>query len=307
MTVLQLISSGGGFYGAERVSVTLAAELRTLEVEVIVAAFRNTGKAIHLEVLDQAKAAGLATEWIDCKGRLDRKAITTIRDMIERHGVDVVHSHGIKADLYALLAGRGTKARLVSTCHSWTMDSPKHWLISVLDRLLLRKFDAVAIVSESLHKRLWRLGIAAEKIHVVHNGIDCVPFVAISGPDVRRRAAETQEVLVGTVSRLVPVKGLQYLLEAAAVLLHEFPLTKFVIVGDGPESEPLRRRAASLKIANSVHFAGNRNDMVEVYSSLDVFVLPSLSEAMPMALMEGLWPQGLPCGRVSGVDRFPAW
>jgi glycosyltransferase involved in cell wall biosynthesis len=90
------------------------------------------------------------------------------------------------------------------------------------------------------------------------------------------------------MARLVPAKGLKYLLDAAAILLRDFPLTKFVIAGSGPELESLERQASGLNIRESVEFAGIRTDTPGTYASFDVFALPSLFEGMPMALMEAM-------------------
>lgn len=286
MRVLQLMSSGAGFYGAERVCVLLSAELQQLGVDTVVGAFRKDGKTAHRHFVEQALQAGLQVTAIDCKGRLDANAVSTIRTLVSRHKIDIIHGHGIKSDLYAYLASRGGNVRLVGTCHSWTTDSAVTWGISIADRLLLRNFDAVAIVSGTLRKRLRRLGIRRERIRLVENGIDCAPFALASCNRPRRGAGSP--FIVGTVSRLVPVKGLRYLLAAAAALLKEFPWTKFVIVGDGPELGNLQRQATKLGIDQNVEFVGIRRDMPEVYASFDAFALPSLSEAMPMALIEAM-------------------
>ena len=286
MRVLQLMSSDAGFYGAERVCVLLSAELQRLGVNTVVGAFRNYAKAAHPQFLEQAQQAGLQVAAIDCKGRLDANAVSTIRTLVSRHKIDVIHSHEIKSDLYAYIAARGGNVRLVGTCHSWTTDSARDWAISIADRLLLRNFDAVAIVSETLRKRLRWLGIKHENIRLVENGIDCAPFALASRN--RQRTGPGNLLIVGTVARLVRVKGLKYLLAAAATLLKEFPRTKFVIVGDGPELSTLQRQAIKLGIDQNVEFVGTRRNMPEVYASFDAFVLPSLSEAMPMALIEAM-------------------
>src|SRR5437016_3373239 len=88
MNILQLISSGVGFYGAEQVVVTLSAELAKLGRHVTVGAFLNGAKPRHLEVLDVAKTYGLETAEISCSGRLDWKAVGAIRTLVRRHAID---------------------------------------------------------------------------------------------------------------------------------------------------------------------------------------------------------------------------
>src|SRR5262249_17918458 len=96
MNVLQLISSSLGYYGAERVVVTLSSALEEMGVTSVVAAFDNTSKEKHTEVVDEAGRLGLRTEAIPCQGRVDWNAVGMIRKIVERHNIDVIHCHGIK-------------------------------------------------------------------------------------------------------------------------------------------------------------------------------------------------------------------
>lgn len=255
-------------------------------VRTVVGAFRNSAKAVHLEVLEQAERAGVKTEQIDCSGKLDRRAIARIKALLEQYDVDVIHTHGIKSDLYALLASGKRGVRLVGTCHSWTMDSLKHRGISLMDRLLLTRFDGVAIVTESLRPRLLRLGVKDERVHTIDNGIDCTPFSSLNTDT--HQSTQGDRLVVGAVARLARVKGLRYLLDAAALLIPDFPSARFVIVGEGPDLTLLRDHAAGLGIGASVHFMGSSSNLPDIYAGFDIFVLPSLSEGMPMALMEAM-------------------
>jgi protein-tyrosine-phosphatase len=90
------------------------------------------------------------------------------------------------------------------------------------------------------------------------------------------------------VGRLSPVKGHSSLLRAARLVLHEQPRAKFLIVGDGPLSAELRALAVELRIDGACLFAGHRTDVHDLLSAIDVFVLPSLSEGIPMALLEAM-------------------
>jgi glycosyltransferase involved in cell wall biosynthesis len=287
MNVLQLISSGAGFYGAERVLVTLSAELQRMGVNTVVGAFRHRSRPTHLEVLDRAQRCGLATEEVTYRGRFDRSAIVALQTLVRRHSIDVIHSHEATANFYALLAAGRTPTGLVSTCHSWLINSFKDWMVSVADRATLRGFDAVVVVNERLRKPLDQFRVRPQNIHNIGNGIDAGPFVRAADTAIWERGSG-EGLVVGTVARLAPEKGLHYLLEAAAILIPEYPLTEFVVVGDGPELEALQRHASRLGIVERVRFPGSFADMPGVYASFDIFVLPSLTEAMPMALMEAM-------------------
>jgi glycosyltransferase involved in cell wall biosynthesis len=287
MNVLQLISSGEGYYGAEQVLVTLSAELARMGACVTVGAFLNHDKPPHLEVLQAAARRGLRTEVIPCQGRLNWDAVLAVRTLLVSHQIDVIHSHGPKANLYARLAGRKIGAILVSTCHSWYFDSAMDRLISWTDGGVLCGFDRVVVVSDTIRPKLRRCCVPNGRIVTIHNGIDCRPYAPLGGA-IAKECQWGDGMVVGTAARLSCEKGLPYLLKAAAAVVREFPDATFVIAGDGPEREALLRLAAQLGILPNVRLLGVVSSMPEFYASIDVFVLSSLAEGLPMALIEAM-------------------
>jgi glycosyltransferase involved in cell wall biosynthesis len=123
--------------------------------------------------------------------------------------------------------------------------------------------------------------------------------------DLREEFGRAGQIVVGSVGRLSSEKGTSFFVEAAARLCREFTDLSFVQVGDGPLREVLEAQVRQLGIERQFIFAGQRQDMAQVYRSFDVFVLPSLMEGMPMALLEAM-SGGLPVvatsvGAVPGV------
>jgi glycosyltransferase involved in cell wall biosynthesis len=129
--------------------------------------------------------------------------------------------------------------------------------------------------------------VSSEKITVVENGIDIGHF-SRGRPLLREELGLRENPLVGYVGRLAPEKGLEYLLHAAAGMLNTLPAAKVILAGEGPERLTLEKLARQLGIEKSVIFLGRRSDLASIYASLDVFVLPSLSEGMPMAVLEAM-------------------
>jgi glycosyltransferase involved in cell wall biosynthesis len=297
VNVLQLISSRLGYYGAERVVVTLSAALEEMGVHSVVTAFLNKGNATYVEIKEKANEHGLTTEEIVCAGRYDRNSVSSLREIVARHQIDVIHCHGIKPDLYALLAARNSNIALVSTCHLWVFDDWKDWLISAMERGLLRSFDDVVAVSASIVPPLRHFGIRAK---VVDNGIDLKPFRNPQS-DLSRRMGWEGRPIVGAVGRLAPQKGLQFLLRSAPEVLRQSPTTLFVFAGDGPEREALEAEANDLGIQDSVRFLGVQDNIPALLASIDVLAMPSLSEGMPMALLEAM-----ACGKPAVASRVGA-
>ena len=285
MTILQLISSGG-YYGAESMLLALARALPELGCSSIVGVFHDV-RARQGELEARATQLGLQVESVPCAGRWDGKTVGRIRQLVEAHGVDVLHTHGYKADVYGYAAAWPNRAKLVATCHNWPSRRPSMRAYAAIDRLALRHFDRVATASGPVAETLRRWKVPAHKLKTIPNGVDMEPFRE-SAPSLRRELGCGTEQLVGYVGRLVPGKGGALLLSAAQAVLAVFPNVKFVFAGDGEARAEWEALAVRLGIASKVVFAGRQEDMPGVYASLDIVVLPSFQEAMPMCLLEAL-------------------
>jgi len=285
MNVLHLINSGG-YYGAENVVIALAESLERQDCRSTIGVFHNEHQQ-NEELTRQAEKRGLSVQQIACRGRWDRQAIRAIRETIESRNIDVLHTHGYKPDIYGFLAARGLGIPIVATCHLWTRQTVAVRFYDFLGSLFLRRFDAVVAVSDVIAKSLRHSGIRESKISVIDNGID-LPRFSQASPTLAGKIDKGQKLVVGTVGRLVEQKGLAYFLRAAREVLLDFPNAIFVVVGDGPDREKLEDLTKELAIERSVLFTGQCADMPGAYASMDVFVLASIDEGMPMAVLEAL-------------------
>ncbi|MFO0888498.1 MAG: glycosyltransferase [Isosphaeraceae bacterium] len=165
------------------------------------------------------------------------------------------------------------------------------------DRFLesLNQADLVMPVSRDLARALGGLGVDDRKIHVVYQGVDEERFTPGDRQEARLRLGLSPEgPLLLWVGRMVPVKGLEILLAAAAGLARRGLPFEISLVGDGPLRTSLEARARSLGIDGRVHFVGPRPQaqLPDWYRASDLFVLPSYSEGIPNVLRESL-----ACGR----------
>ena len=302
MTILLLISSEG-HYGVENMLLTLALQLVQQGCHCVVGVFRNS-RFPHLEIADQAKRKGLEVEIIPCNGRWDWKAVTEIRNLLKKHDVDVLHPHGYKADLYAFAAAAWSSVALLATSHNWPSRLWSMRVYAVLDRLVLRKFDKVIVVSDVVADILRRSGVASAKVARIPNGVDLDRFRSAL-PTLRLELGLADSPVVGFVGRLVSEKGGAMLIRAAEQVLTVWPKAMFVFVGEGPAYEEWKALATELGINKHVIFAGARDNMPEVYASFDMLVLPSQIEALPMCLLEAM-AAGRPviATRVGAIPRL---
>ncbi len=301
INVLQLISSQG-YFGAENMVVQLAGELHKRgDCNVVAGVIENLATP-HVEVAEESEKRGVRSMIFPCRGKLDTRTILAIRSFCQEEKVDLIHSHGYKANLYAFFATRSLgNIGLVATCHNWLGDDPKMKLFAAADRFFLRYFSAVAAVSEELKRKIINAGIEAEKVHVQNNGIDLERFGVAPGTREEVRAAlgiPESAVVIGTVGRISAEKGHVHLLNTTAELINRHPQTFFLIVGDGELRQQLEKEWGGSRVI----FTGYRSDLPQLYSCMDIFALPSLTEGLPLVLLEAM-AAGLPvvASRVGSV------
>jgi glycosyltransferase involved in cell wall biosynthesis len=284
MKILHLVSSGG-YYGKESVIINLCSALEKLDCATEVGAFLNS-QAPNDDVVTRAHRQGLSARTFACNGRVDLRAVRTIREHILAQQIDLVHTHDYKADLYGYLAARWAGRPLFATCHLWFSSSIPHQMYSALDRFVLRYFDGVIGVSPPIGDTLHKAWVPQRKVAVIANGIDFSPFLRVEDAASRREFGS--DLTIGIVGRLVGQKGHPFFFAAARAVLKKFPGAKFVVIGEGPDRKQLETLAQELGIAGSVHFAGYRDDMPSAYAGLDLMVMPSLDEGLPMTLLEAM-------------------
>ena len=283
-SILHLISSEG-FYGAESMLVNLARALNANDCQTIVGVFQNSHNP-HTEVGQRGREAGLTVEIIPCDGQIDRNSVRHIRGIIDQYGVDVVHTHGSKANFYGALAAGSLRVPLVATYHmAWPDRDLRLYLYHLVDRLILRRFRRIVAVSDAVARSLSHAGLSRRKITTVANGIDVLPFMShLQGG----RSQNENRTVLGLVGRLTPHKGHCHLIEIAPALLADFPEVVFHFIGDGPERSNLEQMVRTRGLEDRILFLGYKTDMPAVYSSIDILLLPSISEGMPMTLIEAL-------------------
>jgi glycosyltransferase involved in cell wall biosynthesis len=284
MKILHLVSSGG-YYGKEAVIVNLCSALERLGCASEVGAFLNS-QAPNQDLVNRSRLEGLSARTFDCRGRLDLQAVRSIREHIVSQQIDLVHTHDYKADLYGYLAARQAGRPVFATCHLWFTTTLQDRFYGRVDRLVLRYFDGVIGVSPPIVGRLHQAWVPERKVVVIANGIDFSPFLGVDDAPGGREFGSAPTI--GLVGRLVRQKGHPVLFAAARGILEGFPGAKFVLVGDGEDRKQLEALAQELGITGSVNFAGFRDDMPRVYAGLDLMVMPSLDEGLPMTLLEAM-------------------
>jgi glycosyltransferase involved in cell wall biosynthesis len=285
--VLQLRSSAG-LYGADQALLSLSEALPRHSVNTRLLCIRNYRmpvQALH----EAASARGLGGALLPCAGRLDRATLRALREECERAPRAIVHVHDYKSASYAWLAARRRRVPLVSTLHGWIETSAGLRLYKRIELRLLRDFDALVVVAQAQRAVLQQAGVRDDRIHSIPNGIDTRRFSPQAPAATRAEFALGASTFVfGCVARLAPEKNVAALLDAFAALRGEGADIALLLVGDGPQRAALAERAVDAGVDDVVRFAGAVADTSRIYPLLDAFVLPSLTEGMPLAVLEAM-------------------
>ncbi len=187
---------------------------------------------------------------------------------------------------YGLLAAVMARVpAVVATAHS-RFDLGKKLLLRMQPRLIAAGVNRYLAVSRAVADQLCNdFGIPASKVQIVHNGIPFASFNVSANTTLRAGLTRgTAHPVVLMVGRLDKQKGHRYLIEAA----QQVPEAMFVLAGDGPDQAALEARARALGVESRILFLGYREDIPDLLASCDLFVLPSLSEGLPLSILEAM-------------------
>lgn len=287
LKVLHIIG-GGEFGGAERHVLTLLRFFDRQKVDARLACL------FAAPLAGEARREGIATEVFAMRGKLDLRQVSGIASYLKREQIDIVHTHGVRANLIGrLAAGRAGTAHVVTTVHSvLALDytrSLDRWLNQLCEWSTRRRTEKFIAVSRGLADELVASGLPPEKLAVIYNGLDLSFFSQGAGDKIRAEfGLEFGQPAVGVVARLHPVKGHEYFLRAVKELRGDFPAARFFIVGCGTHRPVLENLTGRLGIEDVVVFTGFRQDVGDIMAALDVLVVPSLSEGFGLTAVEAM-------------------
>lgn len=225
---------------------------------------------------------------------------------------DIVHTHKYKDSILGSIVARCLRVpHVVRVVHG--MPEPFKGLknlkmagYTLADRFVTRRFiDKVVAVSSDIEKLLVQI-YGVERVICIHNGIDLESVQITIQRSTKRMEwhIEDKAVLLGTVGRLVPVKGHVILLEAVRILCNSNHNVRLLLIGDGPLRDHLEAEVRRLGLEEVVIFAGHQEQSYDFINMMDIFVLPSLHEGIPMALLEALaLKRPVIASRVGGIPE----
>ncbi|MFN2240249.1 MAG: glycosyltransferase family 4 protein [Thermoanaerobaculia bacterium] len=277
------------FGGAESLVIPFAEASRERGIDLTVCV-RKTIEGNPLEA--EVRSLGIEVVNLDATTLRDRRAYRRLRSLVTSRGIELIHSHLAYAGIWGALISRQTGVPLVASLHVSPAEGAgiKERVRRMLLVALLNRYGSRIIVVSAALAEQWReaTSLRPEKLEIVRNGIPLHPFAG-AGDDVRAELGlPAWDPVVMTVSVLRERKGIDILLRAAVPLLRRIPSCRFVIVGDGPSRGRLEKLAAGLGVKDAVVWTGFRRDVGRLLSAADLFVLPTLGDAFPTAVIEAM-------------------
>ncbi|WP_336326815.1 glycosyltransferase [Halovenus sp. HT40] len=244
------------------------------------------------EMEREFEQAGCTVSCIGIERTMDPIGLARLIRYITKNDFDIIHTHLFRGDVYGSIAGILTSnTPIISTKHNnapYLESLPYRWLHSltaaISDEIITISDFLKDFHSENTFSR-------EEKFTTIHYGLDLKPFQQVNQDDVREIRStlpDDSQILIGTVCRLVNVKGIDILLDSLPRVIDANPQVHLLIVGDGPNREELERQCHTLGLENNVTFAGFRSDIPELMHAFDLFVLPSRREGFGLVLLEAM-------------------
>ena len=276
LSVLQICSASKAIYGAVQSLMTLARMQRDHGRRVEFLTF--SGK----EFGGQVRAEGFRVTEVKVGAKIDPRAVLQMRRAILDGGFDVVHTHLSTSSVNGCIAARFAKVPCVATVHGMS------------GKLSFSAANHLIAVSEEVKRHLVRQGVRPTKISVVHNGL--APDFQLREREEARKSLNyvDSDLILGTVSRVTPKKGIEDALVAVSELCNEFPNVRYLVVGDGDGLEHCESLATTLGIRDRIDFVGYQAAVGDFLPAMDLFVFPTHKEAMGIALVEAM-AAGIPC------------
>ena len=297
------IASGDLWAGAEAQIYTLLKSLKELSCEPM-AILLNDG-----ELATRLRTEGIAVH-ICCERQLGFwSLLRSMTKLLIHLKPDVVHTHRQKENILGSIAAWRAKTPVcVRTAHGMTEFQPslKQRLQALADKMCCRYLQhKVVAVSDEMNERL-ASQYGTKKVITIYNGVDVERLAAVkASPSIKE--SNCGAVHIGMIGRIEPVKRVDIFLRTASLLLENRDDTnwRFHVIGDGSHLPQMQSLASKLGIADNVKFYGHRNDAHECMAALDIMVICSDHEGLPMSALERLAMQKcLVAHTVGGLDEL---
>lgn len=234
---------------------------------------------------------GIDVIFVESGKRLDLKLIKNLFNIVKKRDIKIIHSHLCDINFYSSFVAKLARIKHVSTEHGDIHHFSKSVLKQYIKYIFISLFsDKIVCVSNYTRKKLIKKNPwAKNKSIVIYNGIPIDNQEKSGSRSLRTKT----HINIINVANLYPVKGQEFLIRAIKIVLNRYPETKLSIIGRGQLEPKLKELAITLGLENSIQFMGFREDVRDLLTSFDIFVISSVSEGFPVSVIEAM-EAGLP-------------
>lgn len=295
--VLHSLNVGGGELLARDLALANARQFR--QVFALLDELGDVGRAL--------RADGFHIEVIGRRPGIDLACALRLRRFFRREAVGLVHAHQYGPLFYSALA-RWPSLKLPILFLEHGRDHPDYRRVKRIwaNRILLHASDRFVAVGDAVRQALIDFeGLPADRVEVVHNGVDLKRHDLDLDDRLQARASfgwPEDAMIIMQVARLNRLKDQATALRTIRILHESCPHSRLILVGDGEDRDALEQKCIDLGLTSSVEFLGTRSDVPRLLAAADIFLLTSISEGVPLTLIEAM-AASLPCvaTRVGGV------
>jgi L-malate glycosyltransferase len=239
---------------------------------------------------EKAKAAGIHTVRFEQSSRYDLSVLYKIISYIKEEKIEILHTHGARANLYGYFIKMFTSVTWMTTVHSDPRNDflgrgVKGTLFTKLNLAVLKKPDHFFAISKRFTEMMVEFGVNPVKVTTIFNGIDFSQPVNENISREELKLSETDFVIL-MVARLDPVKRHELALDAIEELIKQHPEIKLLLIGDGPIRSDIENSIMKKGLSEHVKMFGHRDDADAFYRIADMTLLTSKTESFPLVLLE---------------------
>jgi len=261
--------STSGLYGAERWILGLLNNIKKIDTLLICSSTDDQ------TLLKEAKKNGINTRILQVRGNYCiPHHVNRLKKILQEEKIDILHTHGYKADLIGLLAARFAKIKIISTPHGWSQNAGwKITLYEAFDRHILRFFNLVVPHTIAFQQTLRHV----KRITYINNFVDLKTLI---------KPKPGKSILITYIGQLIERKRVQDIILAPKYLKNKN--INLQIIGDGPQKKALIELTNKLGMEKQVRFLGFRKDRLRLLNKSSIVILPSTLEWIPRTMMESM-------------------
>ncbi len=283
------------FGGGERVFAQIINRLPVKKYKIIVACLPEGA------FIEKIMGSGAQIRPVDMRNRSNPGVIFQLVGLMKNERIDIVHSQGARADFFARMAAKLASAPIVISTvpmpvEGFDVNPIRKFIYKVFNRFSESFVDRFMVVSDALEKMMIeKRRIGPNRVVKIYNGIEKDDFCIAEDELVCRRTGFRKKSglgedipVIGVIGRLVWQKGFKYFIGAIPEVLKEFKEASFLLVGKGDLKDELMVKSKKLEIEDKTIFTGFMSDIRDVLASIDILVIPSLREGLPIVLLEAM-------------------